>query len=491
MSWDQIREADRSGMVEIVSHSHDLHRYVTSNPYRDTFPAVATRLYEVEEGRYEDRDEYWKRIREDLRKSRGILREKLGHEVPWLAWPYGKHTAVARNIAKEEGLIVTLGLDGVAATPGDLAGGYLPRVMVYRGSRIDGRSTDWLLHPRPAVRAVQADLDEVYDPDPAMFRLKIHVLKDRMLRLGATDVFLQACPDPDGDGNFRAAWFMNHQVAVRADIWSMAAHIFSLAGLRVWIRAPVMNLSWEWEKNPGWRIPFEEEQAGGGRMPWYRRLSPDLEGSRRAAIDFFTDIAVYLPIDGILFDDDAFLLEGERLRGSGDGSPEAKSAAIHEMIQEVQAAVLAWRPDCLFARNLYAPVMEQDGIHPGFSQDFGRFLGDYDLTVVMAYDRMEGHREDPAGWVESLARRAIRTWIPPPGQQSEAPPVLFKLQAYDWSEEEWVPEEELREQVRGARRAMATDLGIYPVLPASGPVPDGLLGGKAAAKPSERNPYPE
>ncbi|HEY5765561.1 MAG TPA: polysaccharide deacetylase family protein, partial [Candidatus Deferrimicrobiaceae bacterium] len=147
MSWDQIREADRSGMVEIVSHSHDLHRYVTSNPYRDTFPAVATRLYEVEEGRYEDRDEYWKRIREDLRKSRGILREKLGHEVHWLAWPYGKHTAVARNIAKEEGLIVTLGLDGVAATPGDLAGGYLPRVMVYRGSRIDGRSTDWLLHP--------------------------------------------------------------------------------------------------------------------------------------------------------------------------------------------------------------------------------------------------------------------------------------------------------------------------------------------------------
>ena len=491
MSWDQIREADRSGMVEIVSHSHDLHRYVTSNPYRDTFPAVATRLYEVVEGRYEDRDEYWKRIREDLRKSRGILREKLGHEVHWLAWPYGKHTAVARNIAKEEGLIVTLGLDGVAATPGDLAGGYLPRVMVYRGSRIDGRSTDWLLHPRPAVRAVQADLDEVYDPDPAMFRLKIHVLKDRMLRLGATDVFLQACPDPDGDGNFRAAWFMNHQVAVRADIWSMAAHIFSQAGLRVWIRAPVMNLSWEWERNPGWRIPFEEEQAGGGRKPWYHRLSPDLEGPRRAAIDFFTDIAVYLPIDGILFDDDAFLLQGERLRGSGDGSPVAKSAAIHGMIEEIKAAVLAWRPDCLFARNLYAPVMEQDGIHPGFSQDFGRFLGDYDLTVVMAYDRMEGHREDPAGWVESLARRAIRTWIPPPGQQSEAPPVLFKLQAYDWSEEEWVPEEELREQVRGARRAMAADLGIYPVLPASGPVPDGLLGGKAAAKPSERNPYPE
>lgn len=476
MTWDQIREADRSGLVEIASHSHDLHRYVMSNPYRDTFPSVTTRRYWIDEKRYEDRDEYWRRIREDLRKSRRILRERLGHEVPYLVWPYGEHTAVARRIAAEEGFTATLGLEGVPAAPGDLSAGYLPRLMVYRGSGIDGKNVRWLLVPRGTVRAAQADLDEVYDPDPAVFRLRLHLLKDRILRLGATDVFLQSCPDPAGDGNFRAAWFMNHQVAVRADIWSMAAHILSRAGLRVWIRAPVMNLSWEWEKRPEWRIPTGTTGGGNHAGPWYRRLSPDLEGVRRAAVDFFSDIAVYLPIRGILFDDDAFLLEGERLRGSGDGSPEAKSAAIRGMIEEIKAAVLAWRPNCLFARNLYAPVVERDGLHPGFAQDFGQSLRDDDLTVIMAYARMEGHGKDAERWAESLARRAARKWVPPRGRESEAPPVLLKFQAYDWKKEEWVPGEELASMVRGARRAMAVDLGVYPVLPAGGSLPDGLLG---------------
>lgn len=478
MSWEQIREADRSGLVEIASHTHDLHRYVTSNPYRDTSPSVTTRIYRLAEHRYEDRDEYWGRIREDLRRSRGILRKRIGHEVSFLVWPYGEHTAVARRIAREEGFAATLGLDDVPATPGDLAEGYLPRVLVYRGRRIDGRNTDWLLRPRPPVRAAQADLDAVYDPDPAVFRHRLGLLKDRILRIGATDVFLQACPDPRGDGNFRAAWFMNHQVAVRADIWSMAAHILSRAGLRVWIRASVMNLSWEWEAHPEWRIPAGATGAGDRASPWYRRLSPDLEGVRRAAVDFFSDIAVYLPIRGVLFDDDAFMLEGERLAGSGESSPEARSTAIRGLIEEVKAAVLAWRPGCLFARNLYAPVVEHDGIHPRFAQDFGQSLRDYDLTVIMAYVRMEGHGKDAGRWAESLARRAARRWIPPRGRESEAPPVLLKFQAYDWKEEEWVPGEELASMVRGARRAMAVDLGVYPVLPAGGNLPDGLLGAR-------------
>src|SRR3990172_9563451 len=91
MSWEQVREADRSGLVEIASHSHNLHRYVTSNPYRDTDPSVTARRYLLHEARYEDREEYRARIREDLRESRRILKEKLGHEVAVLAWPDGEH----------------------------------------------------------------------------------------------------------------------------------------------------------------------------------------------------------------------------------------------------------------------------------------------------------------------------------------------------------------------------------------------------------------
>ena len=159
------------------------------------------------------------------------------------------------------------------------------------------------------------------------------------------------------------------------------------------------------------------------------------------------------------------------------------------LIEEIKEAVLAWRTDCQFGRNIYAPAAEQDGVHPDFSQDFDQFLKDYDLTVVMAYVRMEGREKDAEAWVESLARRATRKWMPPKGRESEAPPVMLKFQAYDWSEGEWVPAEELSSMIKGARRAMAVDLGVYPVLPDEGDIPPGLLGQPLPSAASER--YPE
>ncbi len=476
MTWDEVRAADRSGFVEIASHSHALHRYETTNPYRDTGPSTTTRRYLLDEGRYENRDEYRNRIREDLLAARRRLRKELGHDVRVLAWPYGEHNAAACRIAAEAGFRATLGLDGTDTRPEDLRAGYLPRVMVHRGMGIGSPDLSWIGGVPAPVRAAQVDLDAVYDPDPAVFRRNVDRMVEAVGAMGATHAFLQACPDPDGDGRFREAWFQNHQVPVKADIWSMVAAKLSHAGVAVWIRAPSMNLSWEWEKHPEWRIPAGEKQGGGRASPWYRRLSPDLPGPRRAAVDFFTDIAVYLPIQGVLFDDDAYMLAEERLRGNGEQSPAAKSAAIRDLIEEIKAAVLAWRPDCRFGRNIYAPAAERDDIHPGFSQELAQFLRDYDLTVIMAYARMEGHRADAGEWAVSLVRRAARAWVPGPGEASAAPPVMLKLQAYDWQEEEWVPRAELLEVVREARKAMLVNIGVYPVIAGEGDIPEGLLG---------------
>src|SRR4030067_215897 len=66
MSWEQVREADRSGLVEIASPSHNLARDVTSNPSRDTDPSVTARRYLLDEARYEDREDDRARIPENL-----------------------------------------------------------------------------------------------------------------------------------------------------------------------------------------------------------------------------------------------------------------------------------------------------------------------------------------------------------------------------------------------------------------------------------------
>src|SRR5207244_34379 len=120
-----------------------------------------------------------------------------------------------------------------------------------------------------------------------------------------------------------------------------------------------------------WRIPYREGTVPAEPHPWYYRVSPNLPEVRRAAIDFYTDMAVYLPIEGILFDDDAYLLRGESLNGSMNSNPSAKAAAIETLLDDCRNAVRVWRPGCRFARNIYAPVVERNGLHPGFSQDFG------------------------------------------------------------------------------------------------------------------------
>lgn len=478
MTWEQVREADGSGFVEIVSHTRDLHDFVPSNPYKDTSAAVATRKYILAEARYETREEYKRRIRDDMKGSRGIFRERLGHDVPVLCWPYGEHNAAAREIAREEGYEAFLGLEGTAVRGVELGQRHIPRVLVSRDTAIDGANLAWLYPPRVTIRSAQADLDDVYDPDPAVFDRNVDRLVDRVRRIGATHVFLQGCPDPDGEGFIREAYFDNHQVPVRADVWSMVAHRLANAGVEVWIRVPSMNLSWQWARRPEWRIPFKRGRKGKGPSePWYFRISPDLPEAREAGIDFVTDIAVYLPIRGILFDDDAYMLPGERLKGSGATSAKAKSEAMRGYIEELKEAVRKWRPECLFGRNIYAPAMERDGVHPDFAQEFDQFLRDYDLTVVMAYDRMEGKAKKPGKWAEALARRAVKKWVPPPTREKEPPPVMLKFQAYDWKEEEWIPAEELIEQVAGARRVLTMDLGVYPVPPEGGEIPDGLMGG--------------
>jgi biofilm PGA synthesis lipoprotein PgaB len=475
MTWEQIREAETGGWAEVASHSHDLHQYEVSNPYNDTSPAVTTRRYIGRDRRYEDRDEYRSRIRADLRKAKSLLASNLGRDVGVLAWPYGEYNAMARELARQEGFAVTLGLEGTDVRPGDFARGHLPRVMVTGVMNFGARSLAWLYPPRQPVRAAQADLDAVYDPDPAIFRTRVDRLVEKVRTAGANTVFLQALADPSGDGHYREAYFMNHQIPVRADIWSMAAHKFRHAGMSVWVRAPAMNLSWEWERHPEWRIPFRGKGGGKKPEPWYFRVSPDIPEARKAAVDFFADIAVYLPVDGILFDDDTYMLEGERLRRERSGTPAAKSDAIRELLEEIKAAVLVWRPNSAFGRNLYAPVAERDGVHPKFSQDLSQFLRDYDLTVVMAYARMEGHEDDAEKWTRRLAARVERKARDFVLRAGGIPPVMFKFQAYDWRKEEWVLPEEVAAGIRAAVEESIPHVGVYPVLPEEGNLPRGVL----------------
>jgi biofilm PGA synthesis lipoprotein PgaB len=476
LTWEELRRLARDEAGEIASHSHDLHRYVVSNPYRDTAPAVTAREYLTAAGRYETRDEYEARLGADLGEARRRLRDELGRDVRVLAWPYGEHNAAARRLAAAAGFVATLGLEGEPVAADSLAAGYLPRVMVYRETAVATSDLAWLRAPARAVRSARLDIDELYDPDPAVTDGRVGRAVARLRDLGVSHVFLQGLADPAGDGFLREAWFVNHQTGVRADVWSMVAHRLAREGMHVWVRAPALNLAWAWAEHPEWRVGFRADPREPRGAPWYYRLSPDLAEVRRAAVDFYTDLAVYLPVRGVLFDDDAYLAAGEVLRGGGGGSPEARQEAIRGLLEEVKAAVRAWRPQCRFGRVVPEPVARGGGLDPARAQSLEECRRRDDLVVVRAAPPADGPDADHEAWAETLAAQAVRSVA----GAAEAP-VLLQFELRDPVSGAWLSPAAAEALVRGARRGGATSLGVGPVSPVSGPAPAGLL--RLAAAP--------
>jgi biofilm PGA synthesis lipoprotein PgaB len=470
LDWNGIRRVERSGRVEIASHTHDLHRYETCNAYRDTWPSATTRRYLLREARYENRDEYRARIRADLVRSQEILTRKLGHPVPVLVWPYGEHNRLARDLASQAGFSFTLALGWREALPADFALRCLPRIQVWRTMDFSSRD-GWIRAPRAAWRAVRIDLDRLYDADPTTFRNRLDATVARARALGATHAILQGCPDPDGNGMIRQTYFMNHQIPVKADVWSMVAAKLAQARIRTWIRAPSMNLSWAWDRHPEWRIPLQP-RGSDERMPRYFRLAPDLPEARRAAMDFYTDIAVYLPIQGVVFDDDVFMTGAESPAGTPSSDPAAKAAAMRGYLEEIETTVRAWRPGCLFARTVAPAVVERAGLHPDYAQDLDAIMREEDLVVVDAGTN--------GAAIGSLAAEAVRRWRA--ASPSGVPPVMIVLDALDETTGRWSTAAELIDAARRARQAGIAHLGLGPLVPDRGEWPDRLLEGAAPQK---------
>ncbi len=468
LGWLDLSRLDASGEVELASHSHALHRYETSNPALDSAPAVATRRWRPELGRYEDREEYRSRVGDDLVASQRALQSHLGHPVSVLAWPYGVHNEMARAQAARAGFPATLSLAWRAVTRADLAGGCLPRIMVTRHFDFTDSASGWLAPPEAPVRAAGVDLDALWNADEHEFRARLEQTITRLRALGATDVILPVCPAPGGDGRVARAYAMNHQVPVLADVWSLAAAKFAAAGLKLWLRAPSLNLSWAWDRHPEWRL--KPAARRGGTTVWRTRLSPELPGVRTAAGDFFTDLAVYLPLEGVVFDGDACVAGGEQLATPPTRTAAQKAQELRALLEGCKQAVRAWRPGCRFARVLSAGVLDRVGVDGRVAQDYEESLAADDLTFIELDADRAGASADR---VLRIARRAVARGSAVEGH-ADAPSVVLMLPTRRAHARDDLAADAQTALARAALRAGVRHLGTGPVA-AAGPLPIGLL----------------
>jgi len=68
LSWDEVREMEASGLIDIQSHTHTHKRW---------------------DKLYNNREERMKALKQELNKSKEIIEERLGKQCSALCWPWG------------------------------------------------------------------------------------------------------------------------------------------------------------------------------------------------------------------------------------------------------------------------------------------------------------------------------------------------------------------------------------------------------------------
>ena len=483
MSWAQVRKLRDSGLVELASHSHDLHHGVLANPQGNRLPAASSRIYNKHRSRYENDVEYLKRLRDDLSASVESLRKNTGATPRVMVWPYGAYNRETVNIARSLGMEVALTLDDGRNHVGALD--EVRRHLIANDDRLsDILPQLYEKPPRRPQRVVHVDLDYVYDADPAQQEHNLGLLVERISRMKVSTVYLQAFADPDGDGAADSLYFYNRHLPMRADLFGRAAwQLRTRAGVRVYAWMPTL----------AFRFPADHALAGAtvkGGAPSndpgpngknvYHRLSPFHPEARRVIGEIYEDLAKYTDFAGLLFHDDAVLNDFEdssehalrhytqewKLPGTleairADNThaaawTRAKTAYLIDFTQSLAAKVRHYRPAVKTARNLYARVVLQPDSEHWFAQSYSEFLRTYDFTAIMA---MPGLEDVAAGDATNWLRELARTVTAIPGAMEK---TVFELQARNWDDGKFIDTTTLTEQIYAIHSSGIANFGYYP-----------------------------
>jgi len=92
MTWEQLREMQRTGLVDIQDHTYQ----------HPNFKKEAQRLTP---------EQYQKFVELQLTKSKEILEQKLGTKIILLAWPYGIYDEYLTKAAEKAGFTMAFSID--------------------------------------------------------------------------------------------------------------------------------------------------------------------------------------------------------------------------------------------------------------------------------------------------------------------------------------------------------------------------------------------
>jgi biofilm PGA synthesis lipoprotein PgaB len=486
MTWGQLRELSQTGLVEIGSHTFDLHHGILGNGQGNMEPAAVTRQYLPATRSYEQEGAYRARVDADLKRNSDLIKERIGKAPRVVAWPYGRYTYALRDMAIQLGMPIGLTLDdggNMENTPLNA----MRRVLVEKDMDLPTLDTEMQLRNQNlsdndrAQKVMHVDLDYIYDKDPAQQERNLGHMLDRIQSLAVTTVYLQAFADPDADGSADAVYFPNRWMPVRADLFNRVAWQIETRTQVKRIYAWMPMMAWTLPKGvPGAddKLVTLPSDTSGRLNMGYKRLSPFSTRARQTIKEIYADLARSATFEGVLFHDDvtmsdyedasSFALKAyqdwglpgsiEQIRKSDDLMGRwtiMKINALDSFAMELANVVRAESPALKTARNLYARVVLDPKAEVWYSQALENSLANYDFTAIMAMPYMEGAK-DPAQFFKDLIARIKSR----PGAMQR---VVFELQTVDWTKgDKPIPIEELTATIKSLYEQGVEHIAYYP-----------------------------
>jgi biofilm PGA synthesis lipoprotein PgaB len=477
LTHQQIREIDRSGLIEFASHSYNLHRGVLGNPQGNMQPAPRALEYFPDTGTYESYIDYKNRISRDLERSVNLMKRILGKNPRVMVWPYGKYNRTAMEIAASMGMAINMILQPKLNYIKDLS--LIGRNLIVHNPNVEDLL--WLLsHPfedSDPRRVVLVNMDDLYHNNREKMLKNFDALVERVYRMGINTVYLQAFSDSDGDGTAEALYFPNSHLPVRADLFNRVAwQLKNRCGVAVFAWLPVS--AFDITKYREMKLNVVMEVSGNKpQVSSYRRLSLFDPLAREVILEIYRDLGRYADFDGLFFHDDAFFNDRE------DASPAALwyykekwgLPADVGAIRADPAVYCTWtaqKTDFLIdftrrlrmhteqhcaplqmARSIYAPAIMQPGDQNRYAQSYPLYLENYNITVVsMPYSKQQGLS---AKWLKNLLRQA----------KAEKPTLkktLFLLENKNWHNREPLSTSKLLKQMERLLLNGALNYGYSP-----------------------------
>ena len=264
VTWQHVRDMQASGLVEVATHSYDLHRTLLANREGNRIAAAVVRQYDRATESYESLPQYHARLVADMQRAIDSIEQGTGHRPRIMVWPYGNFNGLCLDVARAAGMAATLTTEEQAASLDHLE--RVGRITLFHSPSVQDLAASLQITARtPLFRATRVPIESLVTGDAAEDKRRLGLLLDRLHRLQPSAVIIEGFTQ-DAQGRWVAHFPTDVLPTPTARFIRIAWQIRSRIGVDVIAGVPWRGLATqlghdrarlrELMRDFGWSAPF-------------------------------------------------------------------------------------------------------------------------------------------------------------------------------------------------------------------------------------------